>query len=288
MRNLKIYENNCKEDILSKSQLEKKHVEYHIGKNLFATSDRGWIAYQDDSVIILEHPNNQNLKLIALADGVGSSIDGDLASNHVLKRLIIWFESIKDYETYRVKENLKEMLNHVLNDLQANIYAATTLSAAIVLENKTIIANIGDSRIYTIKNNKLNQRTRDDSKVQDLLAKRIILNKEEARFHKENHILLQVIAFWPEDYNINYKIINNNYDKLLVTTDGVTDCLSTKQIEEIIKTSKDEEITSNIVKKAIESDSFLEDIIKKTPEKDYVKEIKGGQDNTTAAIYIRK
>ena len=288
MNDLKIYESNCKEEVLSKVQLSKKHTEYSVGKTLFATSDRGRKAYQDDSVIILEHPNNKNIKLLAVADGVGSTIDGNLASNHVIKKLIEWFENIEEIDIYKTKQNLQNMLKYVLKDLRANIHAATTLSAAIVLENKTLIANIGDSRIYTIKNNKLNQRTRDDTQVQDLIEKGTILSKEEARFHKASNILLTAIAFYPEDYHIKYKIINNDYDKLLITTDGVTKCLTTKQIENIINTTNNAEITKKIVKAAIELDSYLESIIKEQSEEEYNTVIKGGCDNTTAAVYIRK
>ena len=288
MNDFKIYESNCKEEVLSKVQLSKKHTEYSIGQTLFATSDRGRKAYQDDSVIILEHPNNKNIKLLAVADGVGSTIDGNLASNHVIKKLIEWFENIEEIDIYKTKQNLQNMLKYVLKDLRANIHAATTLSAAIVLENKTLIANIGDSRIYTIKNNKLNQRTRDDTQVQDLIEKGTILSKEEARFHKASNILLTAIAFYPEDYHIKYKIINNDYDKLLITTDGVTKCLTTKQIENIINTTNNAEITKKIVKAAIELDSYLENIIKEQSEEDYNTVIKGGCDNTTAAVYIRK
>ena len=302
MNNLKIYENNCKEDVLNKVQLEKKHTEYSLGKTLFATSDRGRKVYQDDSVIILEHPNDENIKLIAVADGVGSSTDGNLASNHVIKKLIEWFENIEEFDIYKIKTDLQAMLKYVLKDLRANIHAATTLSAAIVSENKTLIANIGDSRIYTIRNNRLNQRTKDDSEGQNLLEKNVIPNKELARFHKASNILLTAIAFYPEDYHIKYKIINNDYEKLFLTTDGVTDCLSTKQMENIIKSSKTGEITKNIVKNAIETDSYLEKIIKEQSEEDYetfieLQEIleedyniviKGGCDNTTTAVYVRK
>ena len=288
MNDFKIYESNCKEEVLSKVQLSKKHTEYSVGKTLFATSDRGRKAYQDDSVIILEHPNNKNIKLLAVADGVGSTIDGNLASNHVIKKLIEWFENIEEIDIYKTKQNLQNMLKYVLKDLRANIHAATTLSAAIVLENKTLIANIGDSRIYTIKNNKLNQRTRDDTQVQELIEKGTILSKEEARFHKASNILLTAIAFYPEDYHIKYKIINNDYDKLLITTDGVTKCLTTKQIENIINTTNNAEITKKIVKAAIELDSYLESIIKEQSEEEYNTVIKGGCDNTTAAVYIRK
>lgn len=302
INNLKIYENNCKEDVLTKLQSEKRHAEYSVGKTLFASSDRGRRPYQDDSVIILEHPNDKNIKLIAVADGVSSNTDGNLASNHVLKKLIEWFEKLDKYDPNEVKNNLRDMLKEVLIDLRASIYAATTLSAAIVLENKTVIANIGDSRIYTVKNNELNQRTRDDSEVQNLLAEGIILNKEEVRFHKASNVLLEAIAFWPSDYFIRYKIINNDYEKLLVTTDGVTDCLSTKQIESIVNNTKNEEITNVLVEEALTLDSYLEDIVKdfseeeqkaffelkEIIEEDYNQVIKGGKDNTTAAVYIRK
>ncbi len=301
MKNLIIYENNCKEDVLSKVQLDKKHSEYSIGKTLFATSDRGRKAYQDDSVIILEHQSNNNIKLIAVADGVGSSIDGNLASNHVIKKIIEWFEKINNFDVNQVKISLQEMLKNVLYDLRANVYAATTLSAAIVLEDETLIANIGDSRVYILKNNQLSQITRDDSKVQILLEEEVIPNKELTRFHKNSNILLSAIAFYPPYYQVKYKTISNDYDKLLATTDGVTDCLSTKQIEDILR-NYEKEASQIIVKDALTLDSYLEKIIQDLPkydqkviaelqdtiEEDYVKYIKGGKDNTTAAIYIRK
>ena len=86
------YGNNCKKDVLEKTQLEKKEVEYSIGKTLYAASNKGKRLKQEDSVIILEHPKNSEIKLIAVADGIGGHLDGDLASNYAIKRLIEWFE----------------------------------------------------------------------------------------------------------------------------------------------------------------------------------------------------
>ncbi|MBQ6547246.1 MAG: serine/threonine-protein phosphatase [Bacilli bacterium] len=306
MKNLKIYNNVCKEEVLNKVQLSRIHSEYSIGKTLFATSDRGKRAYQEDSVIVLEHPNASNIKLIAVADGVGSCIDSELASNHVLKRLIEWFEETTEEDhnnPLQTKKDLDIMLKTVLKGLQANIYSATTLSAAIVLKEKTIITNIGDSRIYIVKNDHLKQPIKDDSEVEKLYRNRGIMNREIMRFHKYNGIITTAIAYWPQDYKMNYRVINNkNYDKILVVTDGVSDCLSTEEIKNIIKTSKAEEITNNIVAAALNNNSNIEDIIKTLSpkeqqeyielheifEEDYWKTIEGGKDNTTAAVYIRK
>ena len=295
MNNTKIYDNNCKKDVLENIQLQKTETEYSIGKTLYAASNKGNRLNQEDSVIILEHPRNSQIKLIAVADGLGGRSDGDLASNHTIKKLIEWFEAEKDENIDNIIRNLRNTLSYILLDLEANINASTTLSAAIVLKNKTIIAHIGDSRIYTLKDNELKQQTRDDSDVQYLLELQEIPDKELTRFHKKSNILTTAIAIYPPHYHVKYKVIDNDYDKIIAVTDGVTDCLSTKQIENILISKKNTNIAKEIVNKALATDSYLKDIIKeispeqqKIIEKDYYKEIKGGQDNTTAAIYVRK
>lgn len=295
MNNTKIYDNNCKKDVLENIQLQKTETEYSIGKTLYAASNKGNRLNQEDSVIILEHPRNSQIKLIAVADGLGGRSDGDLASNHTIKKLIEWFEAEKDENIDNIIRNLRNTLSYILLDLEANINASTTLSAAIVLKNKTIIAHIGDSRIYTLKDNELKQQTRDDSDVQYLLELKEIPDKELTRFHKKSNILTTAIAIYPSHYHVKYKVIDNDYDKIIAVTDGVTDCLSTKQIENILISKKNTNIAKEIVNKALATDSYLKDIIKeispeqqKIIEKDYYKEIKGGQDNATAAIYVRK
>ena len=176
MNNLKIYENNCKEEVLSGLQLQKKHSEYIIGKTLFAASDRGKKRpYQEDSVLIMDHPTCENIKLIAVADGVGGHSDGDLASNHIMKEIIKWFEKnsrLNELNTIEIKESLEEVIKLSMWNLQASPYAATTLSLAIIGKSKTIIANIGDSRIYTYTDGVLKQETIDDSAVQEMYKDR--------------------------------------------------------------------------------------------------------------------
>lgn len=306
MNNTQIYENNCREDIINNIQITKKHSEYSIGQSLYATSDKGKRPYQEDSVIIHVHPQDTAIKLIAVADGVGGNADGDLMSNYILNQLIKWFENTTEEEhniPIKAKESLDKMLNSSIRELRISPYAASTLSVAVILKEKTLIANIGDSRVYIVKNNSLFQKTKDDSQVEDLYREYVILDKELKRFYHSSNILNAAITSIPSKYKMHYKIISNkNYDKILATSDGVTDCLSTKQIENIIKNSKREEITKNIVKNALILDSLLVEEIKQLPqekqksiikmqeivEEDYIKEIKGGKDNTTVAIYIRK
>lgn len=305
MYNIKIYESNCREDILSKMQLEKKHVEYNIGKSLSATSDVGKFRdNQEDSVTILEHPLDSKFKLIGVSDGVGGQQAGEIVSNHIVKKLTLWFEKLpldKFEDMKELKSNLIVMLYDVLNDLKFNSGAAT-LSAAIVGENETIIVNIGDSRIYTYKNGNLKQETIDDSEVEFLYHEEVIPSRELMRFHKKSNVITQAIDFNHTHYFPRTKIIDNNsYDRLFAFTDGVTDCLSTDQMENIIINSGNK-TTSTLVDIALNNDSLLWNEINKLPEnerevcyelsefmnEDYWQDIPGGKDNTTAAEYRKR
>ena len=304
MKNIKIYKNNCRKDVLSGLQLQKDRLEYNIGKTLFAASDKGNLREnQEDSVLILEHPKDNNIKLIAVADGVGGYSDGDLASNSVLKEIIYWFEKNDNFEDLeKIKESLEKLLKNVLQDKDLYIWAATTLSLALITKEKTLIANVGDSRVYTIKNSVLHKETKDDSRSEELLDENVIFSEQLQRFHKSNNIITKAITIMPGNNSLSYKIIDNNYDKILAVTDGITDCLSKQEIEEIINKSNKANIVSNLVNKSLIKTSVLEEEIKlldptlqKLTEElrellddDYYKTISAGKDNATAAIYVKK
>ena len=301
---MNIYENNCKKEILNKIQLQKDYNHYSLGKTLYAASAKGNRKKQEDSVLILNHPQKEEFCMIAVSDGVGGFLGGDIASNHVVYRLIYWFESLdKDLYTnmQKVEESLEYMLDTVFDDLKIKYDIETTLSAAIIGENETLIANIGDSRIYTVQNNILKQETRDDSEVQELLEDEVIVDKELMRFSHGSNELNRALSNIYKD-EINYKVINNTYDKIIATSDGVTDCLSHKELENIINQAKQDEIANDIINSALTNNSNINDIIKSLPKhkkklveeieerikEDYYQTIEGGKDNACVAVYVRK
>lgn len=303
IKNIIVYPNNCREDVLSGLQLQRKHVEYSIGKTLFATSDKGKKRdNQEDSVLIMTHPNNENINLIAVADGAGGHDAGELASNYTLKAIIDWFENQENFDdTIKTMDSLRKMLKTVLKDADIHHWAATTLSLALIMEQNTLIANIGDSRVYTVKDGKLERETRDDSITQEYLENGMLLDETLQRFHHDNNQITLAISNDGVYNSVGYKIIKNDYDKILAVTDGVIDCLSEAQLEEIVKKAKNEELTNEIVSFALNNDSNIYAEIALLPKErqysikelkdileDYYKTIPGGKDNTTAAAYIKK
>ena len=308
IENLKVYDNECLRSVIIGDQVKLEHSGYTIGKQLSASSDIGkGRKNQEDSYIILEHPVNPDFKLIAVSDGVGGEKNGEIASNETIKKLSLWFRSLDIncmHDMNEVRRSLRKRLSNILEDVNI-ISGAATLSAAIIGNDETLIANIGDSRVYSYKEGILKQETRDDSEVQCLYEDEVIPSKELMRFHFGSNVITQAIIqkMSPRDnYNVSFSVIpNDSYDRIYAFTDGVTDCLSKKELENIIKNSKGT-VSEKIVKEALNNDSDLYEEIEKLPQKekevayelmefidsDYHKNIPGGKDNTTAVEYRKK
>lgn len=308
--NTKIYEkviNRCKEDIILGKQIKLMHSEYSLGDTMYATQDVGKRRNnQEDSVIILEHPLNNDFKLLAVSDGVGGNAGGELASSHIVAKLASWFENLNPNlynDIEQVKTSLNNMLPYILKDLEAPKEASATLSAVIIGKDKTLITNIGDSRVYSMKNQKIIQETIDDSIVQKMFETKAIPNKELMRFNRNSNIITNSISKQKESIEPSYSIIKNtSYDRIIAVSDGVTDCISEKELENLMMTKNKEKMTSDIVNYAIQNDSYLKKTIDNLPKKEkrqavkaiknnpdiYMNKINGGKDNTTIAAYIKK
>lgn len=281
MKNEKIY-NKCKTDLILGFQLEKMNTTYNLGYSLNAASNIGNRENQEDSVIILEHEKNKEIKLLAVADGVGGREGSEQASSYLLQQLSMEFDMlpVKYYENIElIKEHFSSAISKINETIIKNNLGQTTLSMAIVLKNKTIIFNIGDSRIYTYKKNRLKQETRDDSLVQELYEQGEIPTKDMMRFHQKSNVINNCVGI--KEMKINTKAIKNNYELLMAATDGVTDFLSENEIGNTIKISKNKNISEQIVKKAIKNVSRSNYI------GEYYRE-KSNHDNATAATLIRK
>ena len=282
MVNTKI-SNMCKTDLILGYQLTKKRCEYNLGY-IQAASDKGIRETQEDSVIILEHPKDKSIKMLAVADGVGGEEKSEIASNETLKELIIFFETTPA-KYFEESDYINYILDKKIEDINTDIHnkqiGCTTLSVAIVTKKETLIRNIGDSRVYSY-NKSLKQETIDDSYVQKRYEEGSIREKDLMRFHRWSNVIQNAVGS-AEDIKINTYTIPNDYKYLILTTDGVTDCLSDSSLESIIKNNKESNLANKIVEQALCSMSFCHE-----EGEDYQKEIKGGKDNTTCAVLKRK
>lgn len=265
-----------------------------------ASTDIGKIREnQEDAVLLIKDKQNPDFKMMVVADGVGGVDYGEVASHIIIKELKEWFEGLSEDEKkcfYTGIEGLKEnLLDEIILKIHSKVREETsyvggsTLVCAIVGEKNTLVANVGDSRAYIVKNGKLAQVSREDTVAQENLDKGKTPDKEASRFDREAHCILQCIGMSRDDLiRPNVEIIDNkDYDMLLLFTDGVTDCLSDEDIAVACRTTDKKELTNKIVEKAIKHDS-----IRPEEYEDYNHlsqlYIPGGKDNTTAAVYMPK
>ena len=251
---------------------------------------------QEDAVLLIKNKENPEFKMMVVADGMGGHSNGEIASNAIIKEMKRWFESLTREQRLCYYTSVNELRKDLLKEIKSNVQSAveretiqkggSTLVCAIIGKNDTIIANVGDSRAYIIKNGKLIQLSREDTVTQKYFINGKLPDKEASRFDQKSNILVQSIGMNRDDLKEPYTCLieNSKYDLLLLFSDGVTDCLSDDDIVAVCKKSNRSEIAKKIVKKAIKHDSIVpEEYINYTELNTY---IPGGKDNATAAVYV--
>lgn len=247
----------------------------------------------EDASLAINHPNSNHYKMLIVADGMGGKERGEYASNFVVEKLKEWFKK-QDAKTLNNTKKLKEILIKYVKKLNDDIIkkcgpnrSGTTLTMAIVGKKKTLIANVGDSRGYIFKEQDLVQITQDDSDVW-FYHRYANIDKEDLRFFSNNNIINACIGLSEELCTVTISVIENDYDMLILLTDGVTDLIKDKKIKKIIKSNSKEKVLEKIIHEAVYVDQHL-NIPKRLKNKylaNYIVPFKG-RDNATGAIYIK-
>lgn len=279
--------NYSREEIIKDIQKTYNRRTYTF-ENMAACTDKGlYRKTQEDAVLLLSHPLLSDFKLLAIADGMGGLNQGEKASNTTLFEIIKWFENTPI--TYYEKELplYNEIINKI-NEIDERIRrlyrnSGTTLSLAIISKYNSQLINIGDSRIY-LSNDKSFFQISEDHSLTWNMYKNSEITKEMIRFHKQNNLITSKIGGEKRNLIIDNKIIHNDeYNKLILFSDGVTDCLSDETIEKIII---DDSIPLDIkVELVINKSLYTNSINNYLDSENYYNLINGGKDNASIAIY---
>ena len=261
---------------------------------LEAKTDIGKIRDTNEDVAnCLMHPKDKKIKLLLVADGMGGKEHGDIAANFIASSLENWFinKSVEDFKNIeeiekKIKTYLKTLNTKIINKYGRNTIG-TTLTLALVLNKKTLIINVGDSRAYIYRQRRLIQISEDDADVW-LLYKSFNVKKDDLRYFVNNNIINACIGIDSELCTPTSYIVDNDYEMLLLFSDGVTDMLTDKKLLKIIQKSRREELLENIIDEAVEVDQHLKVplYLKRKFKTKFVVPF-NGRDNASGAIYIK-
>ncbi|AVK62943.1 Stp1/IreP family PP2C-type Ser/Thr phosphatase [Lactobacillus sp. CBA3606] len=187
--------------------------------------------------------NTAGINFAIVADGIGGHQGGDVASEMAVSHMGYRFENTTFSQP---TDAVKWLANEVQDENQHIIDKArefsdlngmgTTMVAALLFDDEFLMANIGDSRGYLLRDGELRQLTEDHSLVNELV-KRGEISAEEARQHPQKNIITRTLGISPDaDIDTNlYKMQAG--DQLLLCSDGLTNMVTDAQLMQVLQTT---------------------------------------------------
>ncbi len=178
--------------------------------------------------------------LVAVADGVSGENGGEVASEtcmNLLRNINFTSRTDLDAELNTIHITLAQL--GAENDQTRNMQ--TTLCAVGIDENEELhTVNVGDSRLYRYRNGSLSQLSRDQSLVQMLYEEGSIRHWEMGS-HKQKHVIFPVLGNLNSmpifDIQMHHEKVEFG-DILLLCSDGLSDVVSSLEIEEVLAKPK--------------------------------------------------
>jgi protein phosphatase len=208
-------------------------------------------------------------RFFIVADGMGGHAGGQEASQLATEAIQThlerhWDSAIASREL--LEQAIYEANQAILDDQQSHPERSdmgTTVVVVMFRQEQPLFAHVGDSRLYRLRNSKLEQITEDHTWVARAM-KAGDITPEQARIHPWRHVLsqclgrkdLQQVDVQPIDIQLG--------DRLLLCSDGLTEELSDTLISSNLQPSLSNEQAATVLIEAAKE--------------------KGGRDNITVVI----
>ena len=202
---------------------------------------------EDTYLIVTKNKNVQEYgMLFAVADGMGGHAHGEVASKMACEGLAEYYNKEQspsnesDFHHAKLHHLIQTILrshNQILTESEKNLRfkgMGTTLSALVLLKGKALIAHVGDSRIYRLRQGRLEQLTVDHTMAQFLMEVGEIA-PEEAVKHPARHVLTQVMGAEIEEIDTRVETLAPG-DLFLLCSDGMYDMVTDDDMLKILLT----------------------------------------------------
>ncbi len=181
--------------------------------------------------------------LTIVADGMGGHSSGEVASQLAVELIgRYYYQDLENSASDALRSSIERANSEVFQTSAAdeNLYGMGTTVIALVLLDKTAFsAHVGDSRLYRLRNQKLELLTMDHSQVMEMVQAGV-LKYEDAWNHEDKNIILRALGTQPlVDVEMSENFTIAVGDEFLLCSDGLSDLLHDNAIGEIWRSSKD-------------------------------------------------
>lgn len=216
---------------------------------MYGQTDVGMARDHNEDTIMWD----ETLGFAILADGMGGHNAGEVASamavDHI-KDCMINVLKTKPSQSKPAELGYSDVVRDAIIDANQEILQhaeekpecvgmGTTLVFALFQNDVVIFANVGDSRIYRLREDKFEQITSDHSLVQEMVDSGYI-SQEEAKLSISRNLITRALGIGDElDIDIEKKTIQNG-DIYLLCSDGLSDMVSNEAIQDILVEDRDD------------------------------------------------
>lgn len=194
-----------------------------------------------DFVFTSETPVGNLPNLFVVADGMGGHKAGDFASSYAVEILLSTIREDENSNPVKIIraaiENANTQLLREASDNEAMSGMGTTMVLVTIVGHYAYVANVGDSRLYLIDENKISQITKDHSLVEEMVRMGEI-SRDDARNHPDKNIITRALGAG-RDVDVDFFDIRlTPGDILLLCSDGLSNMVTDEDIRQVILTSE--------------------------------------------------
>lgn len=179
--------------------------------------------------------------LFIVADGMGGHKAGDYASRYAVNQMIKKAQHMREKDISRAFIQLIDEVNCDLYEISEGNEdfngMGTTLVACCILGDCLYVANVGDSRLY-ICGERFRQITKDHSLVEEL-AELGKIERGSEMYQLQKNIITRAVGIRPTVTVDVFKKLIKKDDLVLLCSDGLSNMVSDREIEEILRAEDD-------------------------------------------------
>jgi PPM family protein phosphatase len=185
---------------------------------------------------------NEYRGLFIVADGMGGHAAGEVASEMAVQIIARELAGVRDLRDGAVTETVTRALKLANSAIfQRTIQEVdkqgmgTTASVLLLGQNRYFIGQVGDSRVYLLRDGALRQITKDHSYVQEQVDAGY-LTPEQARYHPYSNVITRCVGASDNVEPDTYAGEVRTGDVYLVASDGLTGMVDDRRLQQVLMT----------------------------------------------------
>ena len=207
----------------------------------YAKTDTGLVRRSNqDFLFAADQPVGPLPNLFIVADGMGGHKAGDFASRYVVEHMKEYIEnsdrgqSCDDPQKSSGEDESRALMRKLREDPDRE-GMGSTLVAATIEDDMMYVANVGDSRLYLLRDS-LAQITRDHSLVEEMVA-RGKMERDSESYRSQKNIITRAMGIGNRVEADFFEVPLLECDCILLCSDGLTNMVDDAEISRVLKTT---------------------------------------------------